>query len=106
MKLLLLIILFLFQAGNAVFAQVQLTNLNSYSLKENIFLLKEQDSALSIEEALKCFDEHKFSHLTLPGNYLNLGFVEDVYWLAIPLRNVSGKSVNLEAGLTNQGIYY
>lgn len=104
MKLLLLISL-LTQISNAALGQVQLTDLNSYSLKENVFIL-EEDSALSIEQASTYFDEHKFTHQSLSDDNVNLGFTTYVYWLAIPVHNISHRSVSLEAGINKKGIYH
>lgn len=106
MKPLLLLILFLLQSSHTASVQVHLSNLNSYTLNKNIYLLKEQtNNLLSVKEALKLFNQHQFTHLSNLDNNLNLGFVDHFYWIAIPLKNTSNKSVELEAGVTNQGVY-
>lgn len=107
MKPHLLLMLFLLQSSNTALVQVGLSNLDSYTLNKNIYLLKEEpNNFLSVKEALKLFDQHHFSHISNPDNNLNLGFVDQFYWIAIPLKNLLNKSVELEAGITNQGVYH
>lgn len=107
MKLLLFLIVSLLQAGTPAQAQVRLSNKNTYVLKDNIYIFKEEPGKIiSIKEASKYYDQHRFNRLSFPDDNLNLGFTDRVYWLAIPLQNVSNKVVDLEAGITNQGIYH
>lgn len=106
MNYLLLLIFILIQVGNRAFSQVHLSNDNTYAFKDNIYLFQEPyEGRLSIKEVAGYYDRHLFRHLSNPDNNLNLGFVDHFYWIAIPIENVSDKTVNLEAGITNQGVY-
>ncbi len=87
MKPLLLLILFLLLSSRTTLAQVHINNLDSYSLNKNIYLLKEQpNNFLSVKEALQLYDKHQFAHFSNTDNNLNLGFVDQFYWIAIPLK--------------------
>jgi len=99
-------ILILFLLSNRIQAQVHLDGRNSYSLDGNVFILKESEKLLSIGESWEYFTQKKFNPITSSGNSINLGFVRDVYWLAIPVKNTSIDSQSLEAGIDNGGIFH
>lgn len=85
-------------------AQVLLSNQNSYSLKNHIFLLKET-RPLSITGVVTFYQQKKFSPVATENNSIEWGFIKNIYWVAIPVRNMLASEQNLLTGIDNGGIF-
>lgn len=86
-------------------SQVLLSDRDIYSLDGNIFMLKETGKPLSIDECRQQYRDNKFQPVHSINNAVNIGFVENVYWFAIPVKNIYGQQLSLEAALDNGGIF-
>ena len=104
MKRLPFYIFFIFLISKAD-AQVLLENQNAYSVNGNVFIFEETSNALSIQEAWNYYNQNKFTPFATPTNSVNKGFVRSIYWLAIPVENTLSNNQNLEAGISNGGIF-
>ncbi len=91
---------------NSVKAQVHLSNQSSYSVNGNVSILKEEDSALSIQQAWRYYQQRRFTPFATPTNSVNKGFVKSVYWIAVPIKNILANSQSLEAGIINGGVFH
>ena len=70
-----------------------------------MFLLEETGNPLSISQAWAYFNQQKFKQQATISNAINLNFVSNVYWLAVPVKNISGNIQNLLTGADNGGIF-
>lgn len=84
--------------------QVIINGMDNYSLNDNVYLYME-DSPISIDTALLYFNHNLFSPVSCRDNKINEGFVRNVCWIAIPLKNESHTAYPLEAGIANGGIF-
>jgi hypothetical protein len=106
MRIFILIILFSGFFKYSSLAQVQLNeSSNSFSADGSISLIAETDKQLSIGEALHLYANGNFKPVTTEGNVVNLGFTRFVYWIVIPLNNPGQKSIAIDAGVANAGVY-
>lgn len=96
----------LFLLNTIASAQVRLCHRDSYLLNGNVSELREGENRLSAKEAWAAFRDNRFSHIATLGNELNKGFVNRIYWLAIPVANLQSNPEALEAGIANAGLYH
>lgn len=99
-------ILILLLSADPVRAQVQIDGRNSYSLAGNVFIMKEDGSPLSINGSWEDYTQGKFKPIAITDNSFNIGFVRNVYWVAIPLGNRSDSPQSFEAGIDNGGVFH
>jgi signal transduction histidine kinase len=98
-------ILILLLSGAKTHSQVLLSNKDTYALDGNILMLKETSKPFSIDECWQQFTDNKFMPVHSVNNAINIGLVENIYWFAIPVKNISDQQLLLEAGLDNGGIF-
>jgi signal transduction histidine kinase len=98
------IFILLFSATKT-YSQVLLSDKDIYSLDGNILMLKETDKQLSINDCWQQYNSNQFKPVHSVNNAVNIGFVENVYWFAIPVKNISNQQLALEAALDNGGIF-
>lgn len=97
---------FFFLLSAIASAQVSLCHQDFYLLDGNVSELREAKDRLSAKDAWTDFKESKFSPILTVHNELNKGFVNHVYWLAIPVVNLQSTPEALEAGIANAGLYH
>ncbi|MEO6719295.1 MAG: 7TM diverse intracellular signaling domain-containing protein [Ferruginibacter sp.] len=100
-----LFIFILLVVANKIHAQVLLDGKQMYSFDDNIFILKETKQAISITQAWNEYNDKKFNLIQSTNSAVNFGFVKNVYWFAIPLKNITARQLQLEAGIDNGGIF-
>jgi len=87
-----------------LWGQVRLDSLEQYDLQNNTWLLKEGQQPLTIQQAWSLYARKGFRKIHAADNEVNLGFVKDIYWVAIPVDN-AGMKRPYEAGIANGGIF-
>lgn len=87
-------------------AQLQLNNQDSYSLNGYVYEFTEKTGSINQDEALQNFKQHLFTKVPTSNNEFYRPLVQQVYWLAIPVKAPMSGSKDLEAGVANSGIYH
>ena len=98
-------ILLIFLCVNKTYAQVLLNDKDTYLLDTNIYKLEENKGPLSIYDSWHQYAHKQFKSANSKKDVVNIGFVKNIYWFAIPLKNVLDKQLALEAGLDNGSIF-
>ena len=78
---------------------------NEYFFDGTIQVFREHGKPLSAFEALKNYYQKKFTIVKTQDNNLNIGYVNSVYWVAIPVENQTNRILNLESGISKSGIF-
>ena len=78
---------------------------NEYAFNGLIQILREEGKPLTVSEALSKYHQQKFKPVETRHNNLNIGYVQSVYWVAIPVENQTSKTLELESGISRSGIF-
>jgi signal transduction histidine kinase len=102
MKYLTLLILLI--AYSLTKGQICVNGENNYLLDGHVLFFQEEEN-ISIKEVWNYYISDKFKNIRAPNNAINLGFVKNIYWIALPIENSLNTTQHLEAGIENGGIF-
>lgn len=77
---------------------------DEYDLNGKVSVYKETQQHLNFRQAWEQYIKGRFTPANTPENELNLGFVLNIYWVAIPVENITTERKYV-TGIANGGIF-